>query len=70
MTEHPGYEAPAHARDRRIAGIIGVHRDSPLHDLVQLDGATVAFPAPAAWVRRSTLRARARNSLGRKGFTT
>lgn len=44
-----GYQAVAKARDKRIRGIIVVHKDSPLQSLSDLNGMTLAFPAPAAF---------------------
>ncbi|MCP5153010.1 MAG: phosphate/phosphite/phosphonate ABC transporter substrate-binding protein [Ectothiorhodospiraceae bacterium] len=44
-----GYEALARARDKRIRGIVVVRADSPITTISELDGATVAFPAPAAF---------------------
>ena len=45
----PGYQAIAHALDKRIKGIIVVHKDSPITNIAQLTGSTLAFPAPAAF---------------------
>ena len=47
--EQPGYHAIAHARDKKIKGILVVRKDSPVEDIMALDGAEVAFPAPAAF---------------------
>ncbi len=45
----PGYEALAKAKDRVIKGIVVVRKDSPLQEISELDGRTLAFPSPAAF---------------------
>jgi phosphonate transport system substrate-binding protein len=45
----PGYLAFAHQRDKRIRGILVAPSDSPLTDIAELDGQTLAFPSPAAF---------------------
>ena len=45
----PGYRAFAKQKDARLVGIIVVRDDSGYHDISQLRGKTVAFPAPAAF---------------------
>jgi len=47
--DQSGYEALARARDKAIKGILVVRKDSPIQNLSQLDQATIAFPAPAAF---------------------
>ncbi|MDH3377079.1 MAG: phosphate/phosphite/phosphonate ABC transporter substrate-binding protein [Gammaproteobacteria bacterium] len=44
-----GYQAVAKARDKLIRGVIVVRKDSPIQALGELDGLTLAFPAPAAF---------------------
>ncbi|MFT5175377.1 MAG: phosphonate transport system substrate-binding protein [Gammaproteobacteria bacterium] len=44
-----GYQALAKAKDKRIHGILVVRKDSALRTLAELQGATLAFPAPAAF---------------------
>lgn len=44
-----GYQALAKAKDKRIKGILVVRADSALHALADLEGATLAFPSPAAF---------------------
>lgn len=44
-----GYQAVAKAKVERIRGIIVVRKDSPLQSLGDLNGLTLAFPAPAAF---------------------
>jgi phosphonate transport system substrate-binding protein len=45
----PGYRAFAKESDKLIRGILVVRTDSPLQTPTDLDGATIAFPAPAAF---------------------
>lgn len=45
----PGYRAFARERDRRLAGIVVVRRNSPYRILADLAGKTIALPAPAAF---------------------
>ncbi len=45
----PGYHAIAHAKDKSIKGIVVVRADSPIKTLADLEGQTLAFPAPAAF---------------------
>ena len=49
FSESPGYRAFARQRDKRIRGILVVRRDADLETLEGLDGARIAFPAPAAF---------------------
>ena len=44
-----GYLALARARDKRIKGILVVRKDSEIKQLADLEGSTLAFPAPAAF---------------------
>lgn len=44
-----GYQAIAKARDKRIKGIIVVHKDSDITDVAQLDGKQLAFPSSTAF---------------------
>lgn len=44
-----GYKAFAKEKDRRLVGIIVIAKKSPISDIKQLSGKTVAFPAPAAF---------------------
>ncbi|WP_394200895.1 phosphate/phosphite/phosphonate ABC transporter substrate-binding protein [Shewanella waksmanii] len=43
------YVALAKERDKKLAGIIVVQKQSPITDISQLAGQTIAFPAPAAF---------------------
>lgn len=45
----PGYRVFARERDRRLAGIVVVHRNSRHRTLADLAGKTIALPAPAAF---------------------
>lgn len=47
--DKPGYRALAKARDKRIKGIMVVHRESSITEIDQLSDSTLAFPAPAAF---------------------
>ncbi len=44
-----GYQAFLKEKERKLAGIIVVARNSPIQNLEQLEGKRVAFPAPAAF---------------------
>ncbi len=44
-----GYQAVARAANKRIQGILVVRKDSPIQALSELNGAQLAFPAPAAF---------------------
>ncbi len=56
--ESSGYQALAKARDKRIKGIIVIRKDSAIQQLADLDGSTLAFPAPAAFAASILTRAR------------
>ncbi|KOO10873.1 phosphate ABC transporter substrate-binding protein, partial [Vibrio xuii] len=45
----PGYQAIARQKDKRIKGIVVVHKDSPIQDIAELDKQKMAFPSPAAF---------------------
>ncbi|MCP4598396.1 phosphate/phosphite/phosphonate ABC transporter substrate-binding protein [Neptuniibacter sp.] len=47
--QKPGYDAIAKQRDKRIKGIVVVHKDSPIQSLTELNGQTLSFPSPAAF---------------------
>lgn len=47
--KHLGYEAFAKARDKKIHGIIVVHKDSPVKSIDELDNKVLAFPSPMAF---------------------
>jgi phosphonate transport system substrate-binding protein len=49
FSREPGYRAFAKATDSLIRGILVVRADSPIQSPRELDGATIAFPAPAAF---------------------
>lgn len=45
----PGYRALARAKGERIRGLLVVRKDSPVREMKDLSGATLAFPTPAAF---------------------
>jgi len=49
FNKEPGYQAVAHAKDKKIKGIIVVRKDSGITKPEQLNGKQLAFPAPAAF---------------------
>lgn len=49
FSRDPGYRGFARERGKQLRGILVVRRDSPITEVAQLDGATLAFPAPAAF---------------------
>ena len=53
----PGYRALAKAADKSIKGILVVRAESPIQSLAELDGAELAFPAPAAFAASMLIRA-------------
>ena len=62
FNQSPGYRAMARQRDKAIKGIIVVHQSSTINTLSDLQGKTIAFPAPAAFaatiIPRATLATR------------
>lgn len=57
FSQEPGYRAFAKAEGKRIKGILVVRKDSAIEDPRALDGATLAFPAPAAFAASLLTRA-------------
>lgn len=49
FSAQPGYRALVRAKGERIKGILVVQKDSPIKDLSDLAGKTLAFPRPAAF---------------------
>lgn len=49
FSDRVGYRAFAKEKDKQLQGILVVHRDSPYETVADLDGASAAFPAPAAF---------------------
>lgn len=45
----PGYRAFARQRGEGLRGILVVRKDAPIREIAQLQGLSVAFPAPAAF---------------------
>jgi phosphonate transport system substrate-binding protein len=60
--ERAGYGAVAKEKDRKIQGILVVRQDGPITDIAQLQGQTLAFPAPAAFAASVLPRAALRRS--------
>lgn len=62
FNQSPGYRAMARQRDKAIKGIIVVNQSSSINSLNDLQGKTIAFPAPAAFaatiIPRATLTTR------------
>ncbi|QEL54856.1 phosphate/phosphite/phosphonate ABC transporter substrate-binding protein [Chromobacterium paludis] len=44
-----GYQALAREKDTKLVGLIVVRKDSPIQDVRQLEGKTLALPAPEAF---------------------
>ncbi|MGF1720978.1 phosphate/phosphite/phosphonate ABC transporter substrate-binding protein [Vibrio kyushuensis] len=65
FSANPGYMSISKAKDKKIKGIIVARKDSNIKDLKELDGSTLAFPAPAAFAA-SVL---TRSVLKQKGVT-
>ncbi len=53
----PGYQALSKQKNKKIKGIIVVHRDSKIKDLTDMEGDMVVFPAPAAFAATLLTRA-------------
>ena len=49
FNESAGYRSLARQRDKKIRGLIVVHQDSTIQSIEDLNGAEIAFPAPAAF---------------------
>ena len=45
----PGYKALAKEKDRKLKGILVVHKDSKINSIKELGGSTIVFPSPAAF---------------------
>ena len=58
MVAHkPGYVPLVRDHQAKLAGVLVVRKDSPVQDIRQLEGATVAFPAPNAYAASLLIRA-------------
>lgn len=57
FSRQPGYRAFAKAKGERLKGILVVRKDSPIREPRELAGATLAFPAPAAFAASVLTRA-------------
>lgn len=62
FSEAAGYMAFAKQKGKRIQGIVVVRKDSPITDIKQLAGKTLAFPAPAAFAASVLPRAHFQNN--------
>ena len=62
FNETSGYRSLAHQRDKKIRGLIVVHKDSPIKKIDDLAGAEIAFPAPAAFAATIITSAHLRNN--------
>jgi phosphonate transport system substrate-binding protein len=62
-----GYRAIAKAREKRIKGIIVVAKNNHINSLTDLEGSTLAFPAPAAFA--ASILTRAELSKNQINFT-
>ena len=61
FSQRPGYRVFAAEKGRMLTGIIVVRKDSAYQDIAELDGQTVAFPAPAAFAASLLTRAQLKN---------
>lgn len=61
----PGYESLAKEKSRMLKGILVIRKDSPIKNLKELNGATLVFPAPAAFAASILPRA----ALRKEGIT-
>ncbi len=57
FSEQPGYRALAHQADKKIQGILVVHRDSRMSELSELRGSRLCFPSPGAFAASLLTRA-------------
>lgn len=64
VARSPGYIPLVRDEHSKLAGVIIVNKESPIQTLEQLDGKTVAFPAPNAYVASLLMRA----MLAQKGI--
>jgi phosphonate transport system substrate-binding protein len=64
VSKTPGYIPLVRDEHSKLAGVIVVNKQSPIQTLEQLDGKTLAFPAPNAYVASLLLRA----ILAKKGI--
>lgn len=57
VARQPGYVPLVRDQQSQLTGVLVVRKDSPVQDIRQLEGATVAFPAPNAYVASLLMRA-------------
>lgn len=62
FNESAGYRSLARQRDKKIRGLIVVHQDSTIQSIEDLNGAEIAFPAPAAFAATIITSAHLRNN--------
>ncbi|KZK70147.1 phosphate ABC transporter substrate-binding protein [Shewanella baltica] len=60
--EFPGYQALAREKNKKLKGIVVVRKDSPIKSIEQLEGKTLAFPAPASFAASVLPRAYLKNA--------
>ncbi len=61
VNQSTGYNAVARARDKKLVGIMVVHKDSGIEKLEALRQQTLAFPSPAAFAASIIVRAELNN---------
>lgn len=57
VVRKPGYVPLIRDQQSELSGILVVRKDSPIKDIRQLEGTTVAFPSPNAYVASLLIRA-------------
>lgn len=57
-----GYQALVHQTERKLKGVIVVHKDSQIANLEQLESQQIAFPAPSAFAASILIRAKLRET--------
>lgn len=57
VASKPGYIPLVRDQQSGLSGVLLVRKDSPVQDIRQLEGATIAFPAPNAYVASLMIRA-------------
>jgi len=57
VVRKPGYVPLVRDQKSELSGVLVVRKDSPLKDIRQLEGTTVAFPSPNAYVASLLIRA-------------
>ncbi|MFA6015619.1 MAG: phosphate/phosphite/phosphonate ABC transporter substrate-binding protein [Gallionellaceae bacterium] len=57
VASKPGYVPLVRDQQSGLSGVLLVRKDSPVQDIQQLEGATIAFPAPNAYAASLVIRA-------------